>query len=162
MRYYLRCLLLLLLGVLASNAKTHSKPASSLTNSLRLLQEAPPQCKEHIQQLLRWYSSLSNGEDVSRIVHLNDTTACQQCFSGKQSNPISNQNACMECHRPYAGKLKQSSNCRKCFNVLKPNHDACRLCFLDVKHKVKTSTSGTKNKIKTAMDKMRLKFRKWF
>ncbi|BHF70099.1 hypothetical protein SprV_0301314900 [Sparganum proliferum] len=165
-RCYILMVLLLLLGVLESKAvsKKDTKRVDSLVGESSLLLNPPPGCKDYLEHFLKWHISVSGGGgggDISWILHLNGTAACQKCYSTK-GGLFEDLEACMECHKPYAAKLKHSSYCLRCLDVLKPDRSACHLCFLDVKHKVQTTICRVESKVKTAIEKMRMKFHQWF
>ncbi|VDN29480.1 unnamed protein product [Dibothriocephalus latus] len=91
------------------------------------------------------------------ILHLNGTKACQVCYSGK-GGLFEDLDACMECHKPFAVHFKHFPHCLKCLSMFKPDPKVCNPCFLDAKHKVHTKLCAVDNRVKTAMDRMRLQF----
>ncbi|KAL7059090.1 hypothetical protein AAHC03_013877 [Spirometra sp. Aus1] len=161
--YILMVLLLLLLGVLETKAasKADTKHVDSLVGESALLLNPPPSCENYLEHFLKWHIAVSGGGDISWILHLNGTAACQQCYSIK-GGLFEDLEACMECHKPFAAKLKHSPYCLRCLDILKPDRSACHLCFLDVKHKVQSTICRVESKVKTVIDKMRLKFHQWF
>ncbi|VDN12717.1 unnamed protein product [Dibothriocephalus latus] len=122
-----------------------------------ILEKPSKECAGYIEHFLRWHISLSGGKDMTWILHLNGTNACQVCYHDKDGL-FAEMEACMKCHEPFAVHFKHFHHCRKCLSVLNPDPKVCKLCFLDAKHKVHTKLCHVDNKVKSAMERMRLQF----
>ncbi|VDN17101.1 unnamed protein product [Dibothriocephalus latus] len=153
---------LLVLSVLGASESKHIvrkdlKHVTSVVATSTILGKPPSECAGYIEHFLRWHISVSGGKDMTWILHLNGTKACQICYHG-QDGLFEDMEACMECHLPFADHLHHSSHCRQYLHVLIPDPKACKHCFVDAKHKVHTALCHVDTKVRTAMDRMHLHF----